>query len=90
MLQKPILMLLLVLVMMMMLLLLLLLLLLTELLMLRKVGAVAHGNVRRVKRGCRLDRVERGGRGSCGGASERLHGGRRQGGCRGEGWECGK
>ena len=84
MLQKPILMLLLVLVMMMMLLLLLLLLLL------RKVGAVAHGNVRRVKRGCRLDRVERGRRGSCGGASERLHGGRRQGGCRGEGWECGK
>ena len=89
MLQKPILMLLLVLVMML-LLLLLLLLLLTELLMLRKVCAVAHGNVRRMKRGCRLDRVERGRRGSCGGASERLHGGRRQGGCRGEGWECGK
>ena len=84
MLQKPILMLLLVLVMM------LLLLLLTELLMLRKVGAVTHGNVWRMKRGCRLDRVERGRRRSCSGASERLHGGRRQGGGRGEGWECGK
>ena len=86
MLQKPILMLLLVLVM----LLLLLLLLLTELLLLRKVGAIAHGNVWRMKRGCRLDRVERGRCRSCSGASERLHGGRRQGGRRGEGWECGK